>query len=171
MKTFADYQAACRTLAEAKSAVSTMQADHEAERAAAVATLARLNAAMAPHHKRVKQAQGQVDELRARLVGPWVIDKTHRWFNGTMYVGTGEKAWFNRRVWLRVVCRDQRAPQWQWEVDIDPIGGEGSRTFVVLGPPDESKSSEEDFDSRRKAVEKMLTERGWIIIQEAVEAD
>lgn len=169
MKTLADYQAACLALSKAQSTAAAVQAEQEAERAAAAATLARLNAELAPHRQKVKQAQEQVDALRARLIGPWVIDKARRWFSGTMYTGTGEKAWFNRRVWLRVVSRDQRDPQWQWEVDIDPLNGEGPRAFVVLGPPDGSKSSEEDFDTRRRVVEKMLTERGWVILEVPLE--
>jgi len=103
-------------------------------------------------------------ELKRReglTIGPWVVSRKYRWFIGTMYVYGRDRAWYNRRVWLRVVTRDERSPSSQWEVEVDNLE-DGGRRSVTLGPP--GAAAADDFRKHAALVETLCRDLGYYVV-------
>lgn len=122
----------------------------------AQAKLAELNAEWEPIEEKTAQARKELADREHRTLGPWRSSYMYKWPSGYLYIAGAKQDWQTNRVWLRVVVREHRTPDRQWEVTVNGVG------CVVLGPP--TANPEGDFVHHKATVEDMCRKAGYFIL-------
>lgn len=155
-----EYLKASKACDKANEKLIQKMKEQEAIRAAAESTLARLDNEIKKYYTKLNEAEINLMDIRRRMLGPWEVSKYFDSGTVLTYWGT-DKCW-DRRVWLRMVYREERNPKWQWEVEIHSPEGFGAGVqCIVLGPMEGPR--EADFKRHQAKVNEMLTEMGYIL--------
>jgi hypothetical protein len=120
----------------------------------------KLDKELAPFEKETEKARDHLTDLSGRLLGSW--QDSPGWSSMILQAGSIDKCW-GRRVWLRIVARDERNPRWWWEVNID---GRSKGGISVVFEPDVVEKRAEIFARLKKKVETMLVDMGYILTSE-----
>ncbi len=140
--------------------IEIAQQRQEKERSKAEAILNKLYLEMEPLKKAYILASDHLKDIRRRLLGPWDVNQYH---SARMFKLGGKDEYWDNRVWMRMVKRDNRNPEWQWEAQIRGFNGHGDPDSkdVILGPA--SGSRNEDLEKQQRKTEKLLVEMGYIL--------
>lgn len=151
-------------LRDAESAVLACQLKLARARTQIAARLEKLDAELEPLMQREQELSLELAARESVTLAPWKINDARRWSSAQRYVAdAGETSWSNR-AWLRVVCRDHRTPQWQWELEMRSIKDERAyNSMIVFGAPDDGPDG--GFAAVRAASDKILREEGYLFAE------
>lgn len=124
--------------------------------------LADLDAEIRPALDAVKFTQDELARRQRYTLAPWKIDRKYRWGSGYRYVANEKEDWTTDRVWLRVVSRQERRPEPQWEVQIDGAPTGTGRITIVYGAP---APGDNELDKYLKIVDAKLIEIGFYLVE------
>src|SRR5262249_34279515 len=131
---FSDYTEAAFANASLSESLHIVAAKQAAERRQISARLEQLNQELNPFRERQAKAAEHLTDLKRRLLGPWEDNHKYGSCSYIYLLGSdryGDRHWYSR-VWLRLVKRDHRQPDWQWEAKIEPLDRKHSNLDVVL---------------------------------------
>jgi hypothetical protein len=156
-----DFNSAEEEMLLTTARVELMEQQQKMERNKANATLAKLDLQSEPVIQDMTNASTHLKDMKSRLLGPWIVSQHYS--SGSILTLNGNDKCWDARGWLRIVKRDHRNPEWQWEVQIDGINGRGSPDSknVVLGALVGPRK--EDFEKQQRKTEKLLVEMGYIL--------
>jgi len=144
-----DWEQAVREVEAAEAAVAAI-VEKQAEQRYRIATEKEaLDAELDGPISRRASADNFVHNLRWRLLGPWIIDRSERWGKAVVYHRDGDQDCWGRRGWLRVILESD--PVWAFDY---------SQKRVKLGTPTDKPS---DFEARLEEASNLLIKAGFIL--------
>jgi hypothetical protein len=100
-----------------------------------------------------KEREALATQRRMTLT-PWRMSGV-RGDYGNRYLN-GQEAWYGNVAWLRLVCRKERSPEWQWEAQVRGIGD------IEYGPQS-NETPAADFAKHARDVDARLVALGYHI--------